>query len=611
MNKKKDKPRYNMWQNSSFMIGLAWKHERQVLGFGLLEVLAHVGSSVVSLLVVPAILNAVQKKAAIGELLLTIALFTLLLILFSGLKAYVGKNTIYGRIGVRSALSGMLHEKVCTTSYINLEDKKFQLLQDKASDVVCNNYTASEQIWTTLSQLLQNSFGFLIYLLLLTRLKRFIAALIVITACIGYVVNAKLTSYEYEHREEIAVHSKRIWGYQSAAANGTLAKDVRIFGLKPWLKEIMDKAVKAYNVFYIKAAKRYLIGNTVDLILTFLRNGVAYAYLIGQVLSQQLTVAEFLLYFTAVEGFSSWITGILNNLTTLRRQNIDLCTVRECIEWPEPFQFDKGKPLAPQAQKTYEIRLEDVSFKYPDASENTISHLNQTLHAGEKLAVVGLNGAGKTTLIKLMCGFYDPTEGRVLLDGVDIRTYNRRDYYKMFCAVFQQYTVLAGSVAMNVAQDKYNIDMERVKQCIRQAGLTEKIESLPDQYDSLMQRSVYEDAIMLSGGEEQRLMLARALYKDAPVVMLDEPTAALDPLAEEDIYMKYNEMTRGRSSVYISHRLASTRFCDRIILLQDGHIAEEGTHAELMALGGRYAELFEVQSKYYREGAMNDEAKER
>ena len=607
MRKKKDKPRYNMWQNSGFMIGMAWKYEKQTLSFALLEVIAVVGISLVNLYVAPTILNAVQKRVAIGEVLFTIITFTLLLILFNSLKAYVDQNIVYGRIGVRSALSGLLHDKICTTSYVNMEDKTFQLLSDKATDVVCSNYTASEQIWITLVELSQSVLGFLLFLLLLTQFDISIMVLIIITAMIGYVVNDKLSNYEYEHREEVSKQSNRIWGYQAAACDVRIAKDIRIFGLKPWLTEVMDKTVKAFNAFYIKAAKLYIVGNIVDLLLALLRNGVAYAYLIGMVLDQQLSAAEFLLYFTAVDGFSHWVTGILNNMTKLKRQSIDICTVRECLEWPEPFQFEEGKPLVPLVQKTYEIRLEDVSFRYPDAEEDTISHLNLTLHAGEKLAVVGLNGAGKTTLIKLMCGFLDPTAGRVLLDGVDVRNYNRRDYYKMFCAVFQENALLAGSVAMNVAQENKNIDMEKVKRCIEQAGLTEKIESLPDQYESLMERKVYEDAITLSGGETQRLMLARALYKNAPIIMLDEPTAALDPLAEEDIYMKYHQMTSGRSSVYISHRLASTRFCDRIVLLQDGNILEEGTHVQLMTLGGQYAQLFEVQSRYYREGAMEDE----
>jgi ATP-binding cassette subfamily B protein len=224
------------------------------------------------------------------------------------------------------------------------------------------------------------------------------------------------------------------------------------------------------------------------------------------------------------------------------------------------------------------------------------------LHPGEKLAVVGLNGAGKTTLIKLICGFLDPTEGRVLLDGKDIRGYNRRDYYTMFSAVFQTFSLLAGTIATNVAQDNLDIDMDRVKECTKKAGLHDKIESLKDGYETYLNRQVFEEAILLSGGETQRLMLARALYKDAPFIVLDEPTAALDPIAESEIYQKYNEMTSGKSSIYISHRLASTRFCDRIILIADGGISEEGTHTELMKRGGKYAELYEVQSKYYKEG---------
>ena len=188
----------------------------------------------------------------------------------------------------------------------------------------------------------------------------------------------------------------------------------------------------------------------------------------------------------------------------------------------------------------------------------------------------------------------------MLLNGEDIRAFNRNDYYRMFTAVFQDFFVLAGSITLNVAQSEQNVDMERVKRCIADAGLTEKIESLPQQYDTLLERSVYEDAVMLSGGEMQRLMLARALYKNGPVVVLDEPTAALDPLAEADLYQKYHEMTKERSSIYISHRLASTRFCDRTILIEDGKIIEEGTHEELLQKGEQYSEMFAVQSKYYQ-----------
>ena len=363
----------------------------------------------------------------------------------------------------------------------------------------------------------------------------------------------------------------------------------------------------SYMTFHEKTQNAYIWAKIADLVFTILRNAIAYAYLIGLVLRGGLEAAEFLLYFNAASGFAQWVSGILDGFNTIHKQSLDITTVRECLEYHEPFLFDDGEAIRPDAGRKYEIRLEHVSYRYPGADKDTLSDINLTLHPGEKLAVVGLNGAGKTTLIKLICGFLDPTEGRVLLDGKDIRVYNRADYYTMFSAVFQNFSLLAGTVASNVAQSETDIDMDRVKECLDQAGLLKKIESLPDGYDTLLNREVYEGAILLSGGETQSLMLARALYKNAPFIVLDEPTAALDPIAEADMYQKYNEFTSGRSSIYISHRLASTRFCDRIILVDQGKIREEGTHDELLKLCGKYAELYEIQSKYYKEGDAEHE----
>lgn len=201
----------------------------------------------------------------------------------------------------------------------------------------------------------------------------------------------------------------------------------------------------------------------------------------------------------------------------------------------------------------------------------------------------------------------DPTRGRVLLNGRDIRDFNRADYYTMFSAVFQDFSLLPGTIAMNIAQTDDDIDMLRVKKCAAEAGIAGKIESLAESYNTYLNRQVYKDAVMLSGGETQSLMLARALYKEAPFVMLDEPTAALDPIAESQMYQKYSELTEGKSSVYISHRLVSTRFCDRIIMLGNGGIIEEGTHEELLNNNGEYSKLYNIQSRYYREEAADGE----
>ena len=330
------------------------------------------------------------------------------------------------------------------------------------------------------------------------------------------------------------------------------------------------------------------------------RNGIAYAYLLHLALRDSLSVPEFILYFTAVSTFTTWVMGILQAAEKLHEESLDLSQVREFLEYPEPFRFAGGTAI-PKAD-AYELKLEHVSFRYPGAEEDTIHDLDLTVRPGEKLAIVGLNGAGKTTLVKLLCGLFDPTEGRVLLNGVDVRDFNRREYYGLFSAVFQEFSILDVTVAENIAQTNENIDTKKLWDCIEKAGLTETIQKLPKGLDTHVGREVYLDGVLFSGGQTQRLMLARALYKDGAILLLDEPTAALDPLAENDIYQKYKDMTAGKTSLFISHRLASTRFCDRIIFVADGHITEEGTHDQLLARGGAYAKLFEVQSRYYQEG---------
>lgn len=606
---KTPRPKYGMAQNSWYMVKLAWTTgEKKVVVLSLISALAAVGMNLINLYVSPTILSVVERRAPVLELIWTIAAFVLALMLISAIAAYVQRNELYGRISVRCEIIARLNKKAATTSYPNLFDEQFKKLKAKSQEAISSNRAATEAVWTTLTDLVRDILGFAIYIVLMSHVQPLMMAAVLVTTVISYYVAKRANEWRYLHREEEADMENRMFYLTRRAADLTSAKDIRIFGLRPWLEELHCKAMDAYTAFERKAQGEHLRAQITDLLLTFFRNAIAYAFLIGLVIRGEIGVAEFLLYFSAVGGFTTWVTGILSGFNTLHRQSLDISTVRECLEFDEPFQLEGGAHIEPEQGRKYEIRLENVSFRYPKADKDTLTNINLTLHPGEKLAVVGLNGAGKTTLIKLICGFLDTTEGRVLLDGRDIREYNRRDYYTMFSAVFQNFSLLAGTIATNVAQDSEGIDMERVKACVRKAGLSGKIESLKDGYETYLNREVFEDAILLSGGETQRLMLARALYKDAPFIVLDEPTAALDPIAESEMYQKYNEMTGGKSSIYISHRLASTRFCDRIIMIMDSGIGEEGTHEELLMKGGKYAELFEVQSKYYKEGA--DECEE-
>lgn len=601
--KKAQKPKYHMGQNTWFMVKLAWTSgEKKVLVLSLLSALLTVGLNLINLYVSPTILAVVERHASAAELLFTIGGFVLGLMLVSAVSAYVEANILFGRISVRMELINLMSRKGATTSYPNLGDETYEGLRVKSLDAAGNNDRATEAIWTTLTGLAVNLLGILIYTSLLCTVQPFLALVILACAAVSYGIGSYVNGYEYRHREEAAELEKHLQYLTESARDLGAAKDIRIFGLRPWLEDLHRKGLDAYTAFHRRAQGIYLWGSVADLILAFLRNGIAYWYLIELVMREDLGVAEFLLFFSAVGGFSEWVTGILGGLHTLYKQSLELSIVREYLEYEEPFRLEGGDAIRPEPNRRYEIRLEQVSFRYPGAECDTLSGINLTLHPGEKLAVVGVNGAGKTTLIRLICGFLDPTEGRVLLDGKDIREFNRADYYTMFSAVFQSFSLLAGTIAMNVAQDDEDIDMERVRACIGKAGLRSKIESLPDGYGTYLNREVYDGAILLSGGETQRLMLARALYKDAPFLLLDEPTAALDPISESELYQKYHEMTDGKSSVYISHRLASTRFCDRILLIGQGGIREEGTHEELLELGGTYAELYEIQSKYYREG---------
>lgn len=599
--KKAPKPKYNLWQNTGFMLRTSRKYAKSVFPLCIVLALLSAGKSVAELLIAPAILNKIELSASLGSVVFTIAAFALVLMLLSGLRSYVDTNALFGRIAVRSqGIYLSISRKYAKTSYPNLLNTDFLALGEKASAACAGNSESSEAIWTTLTDLMTSCIGFVVYLALLTNLNLWLAALVAATTAVSYFASKRINEWGYLHRSEELELTKRIEYANKTATSREFAKDIRMFGLRGWLEDLWGSTMRLYSAFCAKRERKYIWANIIDIVLTFLRNGIAYAFLIGITVKNGLPASQFLLYFAALSGFAQWVVEILDKLSVMHKQSLDISTIREFLDWDEPFDLNGGERIAFEPNKQYEIRLDDVSFRYPKADKDTLSHINLTVHPGEKLAIVGLNGAGKTTLVKLVCGFLDPTEGRILLNGEDIRKFNRNDYYALFSAVFQEFSVLDVTVKENVAQCVDGIDETRVWQCIDKAGLTEKIKSLPKGIETHLGRRVFKDGVEFSGGQTQRLMLARALYKNAPILVLDEPTAALDPIAENDIYQKYNDMTHGRTSFFISHRLASTRFCDRIIFVDGGKIAEEGTHDELLKNGGGYAYLFEVQSKYYR-----------
>lgn len=598
--KNKEKPKYNTVQNISWMVNIAWKNRRRVLLFCVLTAILEVLLNLTQLYIAPEVLSRVEQKSPMWMLLTTIGVFTVALFLINGFMEYVKQNTLFARVDVRSAIIAKVAKKCNMTSYPNTLDTDFIKMREKAHLACEGNNQATEHIWQTLTMLLKNIGGLIIYLTILSRIDAVLLLVVIATCFAGFFVSRYTNNWRYARRDEEEQYFQKKYYLRNKSESVELAKDIRIFGLQNWLNELLDQIHNLYLDFSLRCERVEVLADITEVILTVARNGIAYIYLINMALNEGLSVSEFLLYFTAVTTFTAWVMGILQEMSALHKESLDISRLREFLDYPEPFKFENGEDIP--AAENYELKLENVSFRYPGAETDTIHGLNLTVRPGEKLAIVGLNGAGKTTLVKLLCGLLDPTEGAVLLNGKDIRDFNRRSYYDLFSAVFQEFSVPDVTVAEQIAQTTVNIDYDKIADCVEKAGLTSTIEKLPKGLETHVGREVHLDGVLFSGGQTQRLMLARALYKNGPILLLDEPTAALDPIAENDIYMKYSEMTSGKTSLFISHRLASTRFCDRIIFVADGGIKEEGTHESLLALGGEYANLFEVQSRYYQEG---------
>lgn len=498
---------------------------------------------------------------------------------------------------IDSRIKEEITHKISNTSYPNFLTEKFKNRTGQAFEATGEIATSSEHVFY---YFLQKIILFAIYLYFLNDIHPILGLITAALSIIMFFYNRWAYAWGQRHRDEES-EVWRKWGYvHDNMVKLPFIKELKLFGMSDWIESIFRDVWMISAGLSVKREKFFAWRGVVNLVTDLGRTGFALYFLISMAMRGELTAARFLLLFNAIERFSAEVGGIFDAVNKIRESCLKVNNLMEFITYPEPFKFEDGEPV-PRADE-YEIKLENVSYTYPGADKKILDGFNLTIHKGEKLAMVGLNGAGKTTVVKLICGFLDPDEGRVLLNGRDVRDFNRRDYYSLFSAVFQQFSIIDSTVAQNIAQTVEDIDYDKLNDCIEKAGLTKALSELPKGLETHLGRDIYEDGVLLSGGQTQRLILARALYKSAPILVLDEPTAALDPIAENDIYMKYNRMCAGKTSVFISHRFASTRFCDRVVYIKDGRAAEIGTHEELIRLNGDYAKLFEVQARYYKDG---------
>ena len=403
---------------------------------------------------------------------------------------------------------------------------------------------------------------------------------------------------------------------ESTTKNFDFAKDIRLFNMSKIFRRELGDVNDTYNAMNKKHHNRWILCNVSMESVLLIQKILMYTWLVYNVIVGNYQISDFVLYVGLVSTFHDSV-GYVNWIYSSMRGNcLMINDYRNFVNWEEERENaseNEGNITDINLDK-FEFKFENVSFKYPGHDNYVLKNVNLTIGHGTKLAVVGVNGAGKTTFIKLIMKLYEPNEGRILLNGVDIKEYNREEYFKLFSPVFQNVECFAMPVYQNISfAEEKNTDMDKVNAVLEQSGLKEKIGSYEKGIHTNLLKIFDKEGIDLSGGEKQRLAMARALYKDGRVVILDEPTAALDALAEDRMYREFERMIQGKTAVFISHRLGSTRFCDKIVMFEDGTVVEEGTHDELMAKNGKYAYMFQIQSQYYEEkksdskGGQDDE----
>lgn len=606
---KKEKPKYSTLGNVLYLVKNMWIWDKRLFLFFLIQIPLLVFGPLLSIYMPKVLIDSIENKVSIAQFLINVGIPILGIVIVETILRASSFKTQIGGIVYRFRYIQKQMDKGIDTDYENIDGPKGQDKLMKASMATMDDRGGTQAITTVLIELFSNMIGIILYGSIIFTIHPLFIVFIVLSSLINYLIGNYANKYEYKNKDKLAPVQKKLKYIRKKAGDFKAAKDLRLYNMVSWFRDMYNILLRdRINLEKQNIYRRY-VANFIDGILGFIRDGIAYGFLIYSVLYRDMSIGNFVLYFGAIGGFSTWLSGVVKNLNGLNKVHLETTDLRDYLDMEDKMNRGGGGDLPKEFELPCDIELKGLYYKYPGAEDYTINNVNLYIKKGEKLALVGVNGAGKTTLIKLICGLYTPTKGEIYINGKKSSEYNRDEYYTMFSVVFQDIYLLPMSIEKNVSlQVKENINDGKMDKALNMSGLMEKVKSLPNGRETLLLKSIYKDAIDLSGGEMQKLMLARALYKDGSIIILDEPTAALDPIAENEIYQKYNELTKEKTSIFISHRLSSTRFCDRIIFIEDGSIIEEGNHNSLIEQDGKYREMYDMQSHYYKDNIGGGES---
>lgn len=584
-----------MKDNFKYMLSNWLKWDKKSLKFFFLWVPALVLQPLVTAYIPKAMIDAIDNGVTVGDMTVIVALLSLLLTLTIWLDPFMKELVRGGARIVRMRYAVAAFRKTLTTDYVNIESFEGREKQKRAEVFYNARFSSGADFVEQCAHFLVCVIGVIASSVLLYKVNYFMILLILLTCVCEFFLLKILKTKQSETTDNYSKLSGKFEYFYKLSKNAEASKDIKLYGFSDYL--VKTAADFIYQIEHINAkyTKQSAAISGVRALLNLVRELVAYAYLTYLVLKNRLSVSDFIFCFGIITGFSNWIMNLVFSFMEISRCCTDCALYREFVE----ESVSEGKPEVDFGE-VRSIEFSNVFFTYPASDTETIRNMSFKVNKGENIAIVGENGAGKTTAIKLLCGLYYPSEGDILINGRSSREFSSDSYFDLFSAVFQDYCFMPMTIAENITAEQ-SYDKERLFAAFDKAGITDKINSLSEKENTLMVKDVYKNAADFSGGEKQKLLLAKAVYKNAPVLILDEPTAALDPISENELYLKYNELTEDKISFFISHRLSSTRFCDRILFIKDGAVAESGTHEELMAKKGAYYRMYQTQSMYYRE----------
>ena len=584
-----------MKDNFKYMLSNWLKWDKKSLKFFFLWVPALVLQPLVTAYIPKAMIDAIDNGVTVGDMTVIVALLSLLLTLTIWLDPFMKELVRGGARIVRMRYAVAAFRKTLTTDYVNIESFEGREKQKRAEAFYNARFSSGADFVEQCAHFLVCVIGVIASSVLLYKVNYFMILLILLTCVCEFFLLKILKTKQSETTDNYSKLSGKFEYFYKLSKNAEASKDIKLYGFSDYL--VKTAADFIYQIEHINAkyTKQSAAISGVRALLNLVRELVAYAYLTYLVLKNRLSVSDFIFCFGIITGFSNWIMNLVFSFMEISRCCTGCALYREFVE----ESVSEGKPEVDFGE-VRSIEFSNVFFTYPASDTETIRNMSFKVNKGENIAIVGENGAGKTTAIKLLCGLYYPSEGDILINGRSSREFSSDSYFDLFSAVFQDYCFMPMTIAENITAEQ-SYDKERLFAAFDKAGITDKINSLSEKENTLMVKDVYKNAADFSGGEKQKLLLAKAVYKNAPVLILDEPTAALDPISENELYLKYNELTEDKISFFISHRLSSTRFCDRILFIKDGTVAESGTHEELMAKKGAYYRMYQTQSMYYRE----------